>query len=311
MLFRQLRTSRLAMPLAALLALALVATACGNDDDDGSGESEAKGSLTIGAFNFTESAVLSEIYAGALREDGYTVTIRPNLGSREVVSPALERGELDLYIGYAATDLEHYNNNAGEATPDARATADKLRSRLGSRGLTALEPSPAVDQNAFAVTKATADRLRLRRLSDLAPVAGQLSLGGPPECPTRPFCAAGLESKYGIRFREFKAVGLGAVANNALERGDVDVTLVLSTDGGARARGFVLLEDDRQLQNADNIIPVMRAPAATDEVRTILNRVSAALTTEELAELNRRVDDDKEDADVVAREWLSENGFGD
>ncbi|MFP5319933.1 MAG: ABC transporter substrate-binding protein [Acidimicrobiia bacterium] len=307
---RQQRARRLAVPLTALLALALVATACGSDDDDASGGSATQGSLTIGAFNFTESAVLSEIYAGALRGEGYTVTIRPNLGSREVVSPALERGELDLYIGYAATDLEHYNNNAGEASPDARATAERLRARLETRGLTALEPSAAVDQNAFAVTRATADRLRLRRLSDLAPVAGQLVLGGPPECPTRPFCAAGLESRYGIRFREFRAVGLGAVANNALERGDVDVALVLSTDGGARARGFVFLEDDRQLQNADNIIPILRTQAATEEVRSILNRVSAALTTEELATLNKRVDDDKEDADAVARDWLDQNGFG-
>jgi len=307
---RTSRPRRLAVPVVALLALAMGAAACG-DGDDSSGGSSAKGSLTIGAFNFTESAVLSELYAGALRSEGYTVTIRPNLGSREVVSPALERGELDLYIGYAATDLEHYNNAAGEASADARATAERLRSRLESRGLTALEPSPAVDQNAFAVTRATADRFGLRRLSDLAPVAGQLSLGGPPECPTRPFCAPGLESKYGIRFREFKAVGLGAVANNALERGDVDVTLILSTDGGARARGFVILEDDRQLQNADNIIPVIRTQAATSEVRTILNRVSAALTTEELAELNRRVDDDKADPDAVARDWLRENGFTD
>jgi osmoprotectant transport system substrate-binding protein len=294
---------------AVLVGVALVATGCGSDDD-GDSASGTKGSITVGAMNFTEDAILANIYAGALKEAGYNASVRPNLGSREVVAPALERDEIQLYPGYAATDLEFYNNAANQASPDVTATVNQLRAQLQSKGLTALEPSPAIDTNAFAVTKETADKYRLTKLSDLQPVAGEMVLGGPPECPTRPFCQEGLERVYGLKFKEFKPVGLGAVANQALERGDVTITTVLSTDGLAMAKGFVILEDDKSLQNADNVVPIIRTSAATPEVTEVLNRVSSELSTEELAELNRKVDEDKEDPDQVARDWLEEHGLG-
>ncbi len=294
--------------LALLACLSVVATACGDDGDEETTQSggQAKGTLTIAGFNFSESSILSHIYAGALRNDGYTVNVRANLGNREIVAPALERGEVDLYLGYAATDLEFYNSGAGEATADPRATTDRLRTRLQSKGLTALDPSTAVDQNAFAVTQATADRYKLKKLSDLTAVAPQLTLGGPAECPTRPFCAKGLEDKYGIRFRAFRALdGGGPLTKNALRNGDIDVALLFSSD----AKGFLLLEDDKGLQNADNVVPIMTARSATDDVRSVLNRVSAALTTAELTEMNKRAELDKEDPSVLAEGWLRDNGF--
>jgi osmoprotectant transport system substrate-binding protein len=266
--------------------------------------------VTIGAFNFSESAILANIYAGALRNDGYTVNVRPNLGTREVVEPALERGEIDMYPGYAATELEFINKGAGEATPDAQQTVATLNNRLSPKGLVALDPSPAVDQNAFAVTKATADKFHLKKLSDLAPIGNQLTLGGPPECPTRPFCQAGLESKYGIHFKAFKALDAGGpLSKNALANGDVDVALIFSSDGAIPARNFVVLDDDKKLQNADAIVPIIRQQAATSEVKSVLNKVSAALNTDDLAALNKRADVDKEDPDVLAQDWLSKHGF--
>src|SRR6266851_112096 len=135
--------------------------------------------------------VLAELYGQALQHAGYNVTFKLNLGSREVVAPAIKSGQIDLYIGYAATDLEYYNKGAGEATGDATATTAKLNSRLQSISLVALTPSAAVDQNAFAVTKATQQKYSLAKLSDLQPVAGQLVLGAGPECPTRPYCLPG------------------------------------------------------------------------------------------------------------------------
>ncbi len=169
---------------------------------------------------------------------------------------------------------------------------------------------PAIDSNAFAVTKATAERYNLTKLSDLAPVAGELRLGGPPECPSRPFCAAGLERVYGIKFREFRPLDAGGpLSKTALERGDVDVALIFSSDGAIPAKGFVVLEDDKHLQNADNVVPVIRTAVVTEQVRQVLNRVSAALTTQELAELNKRADVDKEDPEVLAKDWLSMHGF--
>ena len=306
------------LPMVLLAVLALMAGACGDDDDEdasgtgtGSGETTstgAKGEITIGAFNFSESAILAHIYAGALEEAGYTVEVRENLGNRELVAPALERGEIDLYPGYAATELEFFNSGAGQATPDADETTEKLRTLLAGKQLTALEPSPAIDANAFAVTKATADRLKLSKLSDLAPVAGDLTLGGPPECPQRPFCQAGLEKTYGLKFKSFKALDAGGpLSKTALENGDVDVALIFSSDGAIVARNFVVLEDDKKLQNADNVVPVLRTEVATDEVKEILDEISGKLTTADLTELNKRADVDKEDPDALAKEWLEDH----
>ncbi|HEX3394837.1 MAG TPA: ABC transporter substrate-binding protein, partial [Acidimicrobiales bacterium] len=297
---------------AGVAGLALVVAACGSSSKSGSGagSSTTTKAITIGAFNFPESATLAGIYEGALKKAGFDVTVRPNLGSREIVAPALERGEIDLYPGYAATDLEFYNNSAGQATPDPQATTEKLRAVLASKGSTALDPSPAIDANAFAVTKATADKDNLKKLSDLAPVAGQLKLGGPPECPTRPFCQAGLVSTYGLNFKEFKPLDVGGpLTVAALKGGDIDVGLLTSTDGAIPANGFVVLEDDKHLQNADNVVPVIRTAAADDKVRQTLNKVSAALTTADLTDLNKRAEVDKEDPQVLAQDWLKNHGF--
>lgn len=294
--------------LAALVAgLALVAAGCGDSDSESTGGDKE---ITIGAFNFSESAILGAIYEGALTGEGFSVTVRSNLGNREVVEPALERGEIDLYPGYAATELEHYNKGAGEATPDTDETVQKLRDRLAPKGITALEPSDAIDTNAFAVTKATAEKYKLAKISDLAPVAGELRLGGPPECPTRPFCALGLERTYGLKFKEFKPLDAGGpLSKTALEQGDVDIALIFTSDGAITTKGYVLLEDDKKLQNADNVIPIITEKAATDDARRVLNRVSTLLTTDDLIELNKGADIDKEDPKVLAEQWLKDKGF--
>jgi len=295
------------------IGLALVVAACGSSSKTSSGAGSTTGkakTVNIGAFNFSESAILAGIYEGALKSAGFDVTVRSNLGSREVVEPALERGEIDLYPGYAATELEFVNKGAGQATPDAQATTAALRAALASKGITALDPSPAIDSNAFAVTKATADKYSLKKLSDLAPVAGQLTLGGPPECPTRPFCQAGLASTYGLNFKEFKPLDAGGpLSVAALDKGDVDVALIFSSDGSIPGKGFVVLEDDKHLQNADNVVPVIRTAAADDKAKQTLDKVSAALTTTDLAQLNKQADVDKEDPEVLAKDWLKKHHF--
>ncbi len=294
------------------VGLALVVAACGSSSktSSGAGSTTKAKTVNIGAFNFSESAILAGIYEGALKNAGFQVTVRPNLGSREVVEPALERGEIDLYPGYAATELEFVNKAAGKATPDAQATTAELRAALASKGITALDPSPAIDSNAFAVTKATAAKYNLKKLSDLAPVAGQLLLGGPPECPTRPFCQLGLTNTYGLNFKEFKPLDAGGpLSVAALEKGDVDVALIFSSDGSIPGKGFVVLEDDKHLQNADNVVPVIRTAAADEKAKQTLNKVSAALTTADLAQLNKQADVDKEDPEVLAKDWLKKHGF--
>ena len=127
-----------------------------------------KGKIVVAGFNFSEASILAQIYGQALRIIGYDVSYKLNLGAREVVEPALERGDIDLYPGYAATELEFINKGKGEATPDPAATVKALNTYLQPKGLIALDPSAAQDQNAFAVTKETADKYHLVNLSDLA-----------------------------------------------------------------------------------------------------------------------------------------------
>lgn len=311
----RLRRGRAFAAVALTLVLALAAGACGDDDDDevgaGGGQGEgAGGSLTIASANFSENVILASMYSQALEARGYDVTERFNLGNRELIYTALEQGQVDIVPEYVGTALEFLNKGAGEASGDAEATATKLRERFAEQGVSVLEVSPAADQNAFAVTKATADEHSLRSLSDLAAVSKELTLGGPPECPERPFCVPGLKETYGIEFKEFRALDAGGPrTKEALEAGDIDVGLVFSSDGAVVAKNFVVLEDDKGLQQADNIIPIVRTDVLDDTIESVLNDISAKLTTETLQDLNKRADIDKEDPDALAEEWLRDNGF--
>lgn len=266
--------------------------------------------LTVAGFNFAESSILANIYGRALMRHGYATPYRLNLENREVVEPALEEGTVDLYPGYAASELEFVNGGRGEATSDVNDTLTRLNGYLSTRGLRALQPAPAVDTNGFAVTRATADRYHLRRISDLLQVAGAMTLGGPPECPSRPFCQAGLQRTYGLTFKAFKPLDAGGpLSKVALEKGDVDVALIFTSDGVIAAEDFGVLEDDRHLQNADNVVPVIRASVAGADVVSLLNDISSKLTTQALIELNQSSQLDHEDPDVLAQRWLSSHGY--
>jgi len=222
--------------LAAVIGMVLTAAACGSSPSTSS--TTPKGSITVAGFKFSEGSVLAELYGQALQHDGYTVTFKLNLGSREVVAPAIKSNQVDLYIGYAATDLEFYNSSAGEASGDVTATTSKLNSHLQPLNLVALNPSSAVDQNAFAMTKANSTKYNATKLSDLAAIGGQLVLGAGPECPTRPFCQPGLQKTYGINFKSFKALDTdGPLTRAALKNNDIQVGLVFSSDADLSSLG--------------------------------------------------------------------------
>jgi osmoprotectant transport system substrate-binding protein len=293
--------------VAALAALAMVATACGSTNTP---TTTSKGTVTVAGFNFPESSILAELYGQALAHDGYTVNYKLLLGTREVLAPAIKSGQIDLYAGYAATDLEFYNSGAGEANGDATATTAKLNSHLSSIGLVALTSSAAVDQNAFAVTKATQAKYSLSKLSDLTPIGDQLVLGAGPECPTRPFCQPGLQNTYGIHFKAFKALDTdGPLTRAAFKNGTIQVGLVFSSDADLNQLGLVVLQDDKHLENADNVVPIVRQAVATAEVTTVLNKVSAGLTTADLVTMNGQVELLHQDADAVAAAYLQQHNF--
>ncbi len=297
---------------ASMVALALVTTSCGSTGGPSSSASP-KGTVTVASFNFSESIILAHIYGGALKNKGYTVVYRDKLGNREIVEPALENGQIDLYPGYAATDLtfvEKKQGVAADAGTDALANVQKLNSVLSSKGVKALDPSPAVDQNAFAVTKAEADQNHLVKLSDVSAVASGWTLGGPPECPQRPFCQQGLISTYGLHFKAFKALDAGGpLTYAAFKSGAINIGLVFSSDGGISANNLVVLDDDKHLQQADNIVPLIRTAVANSEISALLNSIDAKLNTPDLTAMNKSADIDKLDPADLAATWLKNHGF--
>jgi len=307
-----MRLKRMFVLGASMVALALVTTACGSTGGP-SGSASPKGTITIASFNFSESIILAHIYGGALKNKGYTINYRDKLGNREIVEPALQNGQIDLYPGYAATDLDFVDGKLGvpvEASSDAQANVQKLNTRLNPKGIKALDPSPAVDQNAFAVTKAEADQYHLTKLSDLSSVASGWTLGGPPECPQRPFCQPGLQKTYGLNFKAFKSLDAGGpLTYAALKQGAINIGLVFSSDGGISANNFVVLQDDKHLEDADNIVPLIRSAVANSEVTSVLNSIDAKLNTPDLTNLNKSADVDKQDPADLAATWLKDHGF--
>lgn len=305
--------------IGVLAVLALLVAGCGSDDsptvvDEGAGttttQAVQKGKVVIGSTNFNEQLIVANLYAGALEKAGYQVTVRGNLGAREIVEPALAKGEIDVMAEYVGTALEYLNKGAGEASSDLDASLAKLRERFAAKNITVLEPAPAVDANAIVVTQKTATEKSLEKISDLAAIDDELVFGGPPECPTRPLCLKGLQTTYGLSFKSFKPLDVGGpLTKAALEKGDIDVALLFSSDGAIAARGFVALDDDKRLQPAENVVPVVRTEIVDDDLTKTLNAVSAKLTTAELSKLNKQVDVDRKDPAEVAEAWLREQGL--
>lgn len=320
-----MRTYRTFVLGAAMLALLLSACSSGEGNGSSAGASTPAGSqaagsqaadlptITIGSAGFWESAVVAEIYAQALEKAGFTVERELELGARDVTHPALVDGQIDImpeYIGgYLAVTY------GGEPTSDVEETLEALRTELEADGLVALEPTPGTDADGFAVRQETADELGLATLSDLAEVADQLRWGVAQECAENPNCGPGLERVYGIDFDSLDVETLGACNSaiaEALNANNIDVAQVCTTQPEIAAFGLVLLEDDKGLAPAQNIVPVVRQElmdAAGDLIEATLNPISELLTTEELTNLGNQVVINGESYEDAAAQWLEDNGF--
>ena len=302
------------------LLLALVLGACG--DDGGSGTTtgsasgtgsdddttEPSGPVTVASFAFGESEILANIYGLALEDAGVEVDYKLKLGSREVVAPALEGGEIDIVPEYLGNLLAFFDADASAPGDDVDATTEKLRTEAAKKKLTVLEPSEAADGDVIVMTKAKASELSATKISDLKGKESALVMGGPAECKTRVTCLKGLEDVYGLEFKEFKALDTGGpLTVGALKDGTIQVARMFSSDPAIKSNNFVELQDDKFIQPGGNVVPVVRDEALTDDIEEVLNKVSAALTTADLIDLNTKVDVNKEDAKVVAEAWVKEN----
>jgi osmoprotectant transport system substrate-binding protein len=269
-----------------------------------------RGTIVVGVSGaFTENQLVAEMYAQVLERAGYTVERALDLRSREISQNAIESGEIDLKPEYLSSLLLFLDPNT-QASADTAGVAKQDSRLLEPRGITVLTPSPAQDTNQFVANAQTARQFDLTTISSLVPVAGQLTFGGPPECAQRPFCMPGLNKVYGILFDDFKALDVGGPQTiAALKADEVQVGLLFSTDPRITQNGFVPLMDDKHLQNAENITPVIRTDKLNAEVRRLLDAVSAQLSTEKVTELVGKVVIDKQDVATVAKEFLTGNGL--
>lgn len=283
--------------LAAVLIVGVTSlAACGGDDDDGGDVPEG---IRVAAFDFAESELLAEIYAQSLESHGLVVDRLGAIGPREIVAPALQAGEIDVVPEYLGTAADHYGADGQDLA--------SLRTAVEALGLEALEPAEAADVNVFVVTAETARAEGLARLSDLTGFAPTARFGGPVECPERPLCLLGLRDTYGLEFAEFVPQGSLVLTADALRRGEIDVGLMFSTSASLDEEDFVVLVDDRGLQPAENVVPLVRSVVLEDPglaVGDALDEVSAALTTDDLRALNRRVERGEPLEDVAAS-WLA------
>jgi osmoprotectant transport system substrate-binding protein len=290
---------------ASLLALALVASACGS----GGGSGSANKSVTIGTANFSENVMLGHLYEGVLKKAGYNVTVKENIGSREVLFGALEKGDVDLTPEYAGNLLNFVDPSTTSGLPLDQ-TVSRLKTVLKPKNLTVLNASPATDGDVLVANADTAAKYHLTKISDLIPVASNLVLGGPPECATRQTCLKGLEDIYGIHFKSFKALDAGGpLTANALANNDVQIGRMFSADSTIKAKGFVVLRDDKSFQLAGNVIPLIRTDHESSQLTSALNKLSGTLTTDDLIMLDDEVQTQKKDPTAVAQAYLQSKGL--
>ncbi|GCD43929.1 ABC transporter substrate-binding protein [Streptomyces paromomycinus] len=316
---RPSRTVRAALAAGAALALAGGLAACGGkslEEKGGATSGGGKGDIVIGSAGFTESKVLAEIYSKIISDAGYRTTVK-TLANRELYEPALEKGQIDVVPEYASTLAEFLNakKNGPNAKPvassDIGRTVAALKTLAEPRGLKVLPAGEATDQNAFAVTKEFAARHQLKTLSDLGRSKEKIKLAAGEECETRPFCKPGLEKVYGIAVTGIDPKGVGTPqAKQAVKDGTDQMVLTTTTDATLDNFGLVLLKDDKKLQNADNVLPVVNAESAGGkEIEAALGKLTDKLTTADLIELNRKVDAERQKPEDVARAYLESKGL--
>lgn len=295
-----MRTRHLRTWLVLPAALALVLTACGGDED---GET-----ITVGSFNFPESTILAEIYAQALEDAGLPVERELDIGARELIYPDLESGTIDLLPEYVGSALSV--RFEGDPTSDVDESVTALREELEGVGLTALEPSDAENKNVFVVTQQFADDQGVSSVSDLAD-AGDLVIGGAPECEERSTCFAGLVDVYGLDNLSFRSIQEAPIRVESLANGEIDISLMFSTDPPLQDRDFVVLDDDQGIVASENIVPVVTQEvldAHGDALTSVLDEISATLTTEDLIAMNGRAGQG-DGAAEIAQAWLEDNGL--
>jgi len=303
-------------PLAVLLfVLALfapLATGCGSSNPLGGGEiSGDLKTIRVGSADFPESKIIAEIYAQALEANGFDIGRQFGIGSRETYIPAVQDHSIDLIPEYTGNLLQYFEPETPATTPDA-VLLGLFKALPGD--LSILYPSPAEDKDTLAVTEETAQRWNLKSIEDLAQHSAEVKVGGPSEFQTRQTGLVGLKSKYGLDIApaNFVAIsdGGGPATVQALNSGAITAANIFSTSPAIEQHHLVVLEDPKNVFLAANVVPLVASQKMSNELKTVLDAVSAKLTTEALIELNTAVEGNAGvDPDEAAAKWVADNGF--
>jgi len=296
--------------LAALLAL--ITAACGSSNPLGGGEvSGDLKSVVVGSADFPESKIVAEIWAQALEANGFTVGKQFGIGSRETYIPAVRDHSIDLIPEYTGNLLQYFDKNTKVTTPNDVLLA-LFRTLPGD--LSILNPSPAEDKDTVAVSSETAKKWNLKSIADLAAHSPEVKFGAPSEFLNRTEGLPGLKTKYGLDIppNNFIAIsdGGGPATVKALVDGTVTAADIFSTSPAIKKNNLVVLEDPKNNFLAANVVPLVSSQKKSDELKTVLDAVSAKLTTEDLIELNTATEGNAGiDPDEAARKWVQDNGF--
>ncbi len=320
---------RVLAPVGTILAVAVLA-ACGSSSSSsssGSSSSASSGSsstaasggaalpgkgkpaITLGDKNFTEEYILGDLYAQALEAKGFTVNLKPNIGSSELTFKALTSGVIDMYPEYTGVILSVL---AGQNTQPISADAAYAQAKkyVESKGFTLLDKTPFFDADALATLSSFAAKNHLATIPDLKKLKS-FSLAGPPENRTRYEGLVGLKEAYGLNNINFVPLAIG-LQYQALDKGTVNVATVFTTDGQLQSAHYVILTDTKHIFGFQNVAPIVSPKLIQREgpaFAQTLNAVSAKLTTHVMQQLNAAVDIDKLDPATVASKFLQANGL--
>jgi osmoprotectant transport system substrate-binding protein len=325
---RGTRLSRLSTFIAggcAAFALVVGLAACGSSSSSSSssatsattstpapaasGPGVGKPAVTIGDKNFAEENILGALYAQALQAKGFSVTLKDNVGSSEIIHKALTSGQIEMYPEYTGVLLSAVAGQTKNPS-SAEAAASQAKAFLEKEGSTLLNTTPFYDSNALATLPAYAQQHSLASIPDLKPLGKSAKLGGPPEFATRFEGLPGLAAEYGVK-PTFVPIAI-ELSYKALESGQVNVQNVFSTDGQLLSGKFKVLTDPKHVFGYQNVAPVVKKNVLAAEgpaFEQTLNKVSSLLTLKAIQQMNAAVSIDKQAATSVAQQFLKANGL--
>ncbi|MGI8433251.1 MAG: ABC transporter substrate-binding protein [Nocardioidaceae bacterium] len=295
----------------------LLGTACAGNDVGSSGSGSGdKGSVTISGQNFPEATLVASMYQQLLEKAGYSVTMKL-VGTRDVYMKQFP-GDVDIVPEYVAgiADFLNIRKNGADAksitTSDPQETLSALKPLADAAKITMLQPAEATDANAFFVTKKFADQNSLKTLSDLGALNKPVVLAAAPDCEGRTDCAGGLSKAYGINISKVLPLGYASAQTyESVLKGESQVGETSTTDGSLASQGLVLLKDDKGIQPAQNLIPAVSTDFLKkhQDVESLLNGLMDKLTTDDLTTLNGTVGTDRQQPEVVAKQYLQDQGL--